>query len=118
MVLSEIDILNPEVAGLHQPPPGVVQPTGPESFIAIKPGQKRGPGAHRDDGETLWPPRPGGVDATLQEVIVDGLVEQDPGTQRLVLRRGRVILLDRQVSQERFPFAFANTRKCRLPGRG
>ena len=40
MVLSEIDILNPEVAGLHQPPPGVVQPTDPESFIAIKPGQK------------------------------------------------------------------------------
>ena len=115
MVLAEIDVLDPEAEAFHQSQPGAVQQAGHEMLVAVELGQDGADlGAGEDDREPFRPLGPARRRCDRERAIQDDLVEEQQGTHRLILGRGRDVPFDRQMSEEGFDLAFAHLERMPL----
>jgi hypothetical protein len=112
LVLTEIDVLDPQAQAFHEPQPRAVQEAGHELLVAFQP-SKHGADllASEDDGE---PFRPLGSDHVLdlfERAIHDDPVQKEQSAKRLVLGGGRHVFLVCQGGEKRRHLGLAHLQR-------
>src|SRR5215831_3147758 len=102
-----VNVLDAEPDGFHNAQATAVQHFCDQLRGATHERQDRGDfGARHDDGDVDFLVGAHGIDAVLQRLVEDALVQKDQGIHGLVLGRRRHVALEGQVGEERLDLGF------------